>query len=369
MSIRGTGNGATSRMMTSCGSVKERSARVATGNEGEEMKNRNDRDSEMKVLWESQSLTLEEIGSRFGLTRERVRQVLRELGADTSSEVRGRRRENKERDANALSRKILGESIEVLSTLYDVGATKNHAVLLLSAFYPDLTRDQVEDAVERSSLRFHQEKVAPRFSEEFLTAGVHYILGIRDELTASRNEVARLIPARLLEEMIDHVAKSLMPTVPFEDILSTVAGSMQRGELLSEISLPHGKYEEIRAEIWKAEDWNGALPGYWPPTKQTVMKRLGGGYWVDAMEALGLGRSARKGRARGLLFYKEEDYNDTVRDFVTHCAGNRINPTYSLFDAWRHEESESGRSRPSAMSVRNFFGSWISAVQAGQKRY
>ena len=318
-------------------------------------------------MWEKEGLTLEEIGSRFGLTRERARQILKSLGAAASPAIREKRRVAKASKERDQARSLLVEAIGVLKALYDQGATKQHAIDLLATLYSDYDRATVQAAVDGSKLRFHQAAVAPRFSDEFIKAAVHWILAKQNNLIASNEDTARHIGHELLGEVIEHFEEGLMPSGSLETILREIAGTRVALAAGMELSMSHSSYEATRLEVWAKEGWAGSAEPYWPPTKQTAMKRLGNGYWVDAMTAIGLKPSDRKGRSRGLLLYTEADYQAAMKDYYRDCQTASIDPTHSRYDSWAKKEKEAGRTRPSGMSLRNFFGSWITAIQFAQQ--
>jgi len=331
--------------------------------------NRVDRDVEIVRLWEEEALSLQEIGSRFGITRERTRQILRQFGASEANEIREARRLEKKKLEGRRVKEILENSITVIKALYDSGATKTHAVNMLATLFGNYDRAEILIAVEKSQLRFQQATVAPKFSDEFLLAAVHWVLGVRNDLLAEREETVALIEEDLLTEFLAHAEEGLIPEIPIEEILRRVAGARIEIGSSALLALSHAAYEETRIAVWESEGWAGGTEAYWPPTKQTVMKRLGGGYWNDAMAAIGVSASVRKGRPRGLLLYSDSDYHGAIRDFYWHRVDLGLPPTQSAYEDWVKGEQREGAKRPSAMSVRNYFGNWARVVQVAQQAH
>jgi len=316
------------------------------------------RDSEIRRLWEEDGLTLEEIGTRFGITRERARQILRNLGAATAGTIRKKRREFKELAEKAVSRELLEDSMGVLRALYDSGSTKAHAVDLVSALYPNSGRDTVQTAIDSSKLRFRQAPTVNRFSDEFIKAAVLWVIGRQHNFRASKEETATVVGHKLLAEILKHCKDGFMPNLSVEEIIRAVAGSQVAIDSGATIRMPHAIYEETRLEVWAAEGWAGGAEPYWPPTRQTVMRRMGNGYWLDAMKEIGVLPSEKKGRARGLLFYTEDGYKDSIKSYYLACAALSKSPTHLGYEDWHRVEKLAGTQRPSGVSVRNFFGGW-----------
>ena len=325
------------------------------------------RDEEIRRLWEEDSLTLEEIGSKFGITRERTRQILKQLGAAEAGEIREKRRLEKEAQEKVIARKILEESISVIKALYDSGATKAHAIDLLASLYVDYDRETIQLAIDKSKLRFAQVTVTPKFSDDFVRAAVYWVLALQNDFLATREEVAVSLNHELLTEILGHAEEGLMPAYSVEDILRRIAGGKKALDSGATSSLTHASYEETRLQVWAAQGWAGGGEPYWPPTKQTVMKRLGNGYWKDAMQSIGVAPAGRQGRARGLLMYTEQDYEKAIVDYYWDRSQSGLAPTHLGYEEWAKAQKILGHQRPSAVSVRNFFGNWTRAVQIAQQ--
>lgn len=115
------------------------------------------------------------------------------------------------------------------------------------------------------------------------------------------------------------------------------------------------------------EEWGidrAQRPNVWPATSQTMMSRLGGGYWNAAVGRLGMAPNER-GRARGLVRFTAEDYRAAVGDFLAQppAAGSH---SYVGYEQWQSREVEAGRPRPSGAAVRKYYGSWAAAKQAAR---
>lgn len=129
-------------------------------------------------------------------------------------------------------------------------------------------------------------------------------------------------------------------------------------------SLSTAQYDKARA-AYLAEHRIVARPGVavWPPTSQTLMKRLGDGSWAAAMAALGLTTSP--GRSRGSGAFSADDYRDAVTQFRS-AAGDDADHTvtsdsFAQYTAWAKAQTVNGTKRPSGAAMRQHYGSWEAA--------
>lgn len=262
---------------------------------------------------------------------------------------------------------LLSRARSTIERLHRDGCTKHECALAVNAVFPGYTPETIDLALKETQLVFSQAKVAPQFSDEVLRAAVYFVVGRINDFQVTQHEIVELVPLRMLTEIAEHVEYQPFPSIGTDIALRFVAGTISALESGNEVSLSHQAYEGERSKIWALEGWSGGADPYWPPTKQTIMKRLGNSYWDDAMVSLGLIPSARRGRPRGTLKYSTADYEAAVRDYLGYCQAHSTNPTVEGFEQWVQLEKAAGRQRPSSMSVRNVFGGWISAVQSGGK--
>ncbi|QEH92163.1 hypothetical protein FV141_00385 [Dermacoccus abyssi] len=136
-----------------------------------------------------------------------------------------------------------------------------------------------------------------------------------------------------------------------------------------ERSLSAAQYDSARAD-YLAEKRIAAKPGVaiWPPTSQTLMKRLGNGSWSTAMTSLGL--TTNSGRTRGTGSFSDDDYRFAVAEFLDAAADddNRsvTSDSFAQYTAWAKARTAAGAKRPSGAAVRQHFGSWEVAKTAAQ---
>lgn len=325
---------------------------------------KDERNQEILRLWNEEVLTLEEIGERFGLTRERVRQLLVQLGGKDPRLVRKARAAKKKLLAAADAHDLLSQARSVIEQFHAQGYTKQECAVAVKALFPGHPQEIVELALKETGLVFSIGKVSPQFGDELLKAAVYFVVGKINDLQLDEAGIARVVPPKMISEIAAHANENPFPSIGSDIALRYIAGAIEALESGATISLSHQAYEKERTRIWALEGWFGGAEQYWPPTKQTVMKRLGDSYWDDAMLALGLTLSARRGRARGNWKYSNADYEAAVRDYLSYCKVHKLNPTFDRFEQWVKLEKASGRQRPSSMSVRNVYGGWIPALQS-----
>ena len=122
------------------------------------------------------------------------------------------------------------------------------------------------------------------------------------------------------------------------------------------------RYEQLRADVLNATGQVSRKGvALWPVTSQTIMKRIGGGSWADALAQLGVGVSGR-GRARVGLRFTESDYVEAIAAFVDAAASDSRTPSYSAYTRWVTAQKDAGLERPSGSAIRAHFGSWGAAL-------
>jgi hypothetical protein len=144
-------------------------------------------------------------------------------------------------------------------------------------------------------------------------------------------------------------------------ILIMIANARAHAVENEAVTITKKRYDEVRREILDdlgLVSAQGIMP--WPPTAQTVMKRLGGGYWAEALRNIGLTPDER-GRERGLLRFTENDYDNAVVDFLAQANATGRPPTFEAYGDWVESEDRAGRRRPSAPAVRLRYTNWNNA--------
>ncbi|MET3203952.1 UNVERIFIED_ORG: hypothetical protein ABIB21_000728 [Arthrobacter sp. UYEF13] len=309
--------------------------------------------------------TLDAIGHSFGITRERVRQIIAKVGGTNAEESRRNRIAARDTAIKAAHDAFMAEYGDLARQMAKRGVTRPDAVLKLQALYPAIDVDLAEEALKESNIVFSKAQADDIFSKEALAAAIWFLLGSDRSLAPDREWAAVNLDLSLMSEL----RAALESAEASPDDVATILGVIGTAQkYVSEdptASITGARYQELRDELVVAfglVSRQGAFP--WPPTRQTVMKRFGG--WNEALEAMGIGL-ASKGRPKGLVKFTREDYDDAVRDFCFHASAAETNATYAAYDEWVKQELAAGRSRPSGASVRNVYGTWADALRSVQE--
>jgi hypothetical protein len=306
--------------------------------------------------------TLEAIGQSFGITRERVRQIIAKVGGTNAEESRKNRIAAREAATRASHEAFLAEHGDLARQMAKRGVTRPDAVMKLQALYPAIDVDLAEEVLKGSSIVFSKVQVDDIFSKEALAAGIWFLLGSNLSLSPDREWAAVNLDLSLMSEVRAALESAEASPDDVATILGVVGAARKHVSENPDASITGARYQELRDELVVAlglVSRQGAFP--WPPTRQTVMKRFGG--WNEALEAMGIG-TTKQGRSKGLLKFTREDYDDAVSDFCFHATAAETNATYAAYDEWVKQELAAGRSRPSGASVRNIYGTWADALRS-----
>lgn len=129
-----------------------------------------------------------------------------------------------------------------------------------------------------------------------------------------------------------------------------------------QLRLSTQEYERTRSEMltaWGAASRKGVI--LWPPTSQTVSKRLGDGSWSKALASLGL-EVAPIGRTRGASTYSDSQFLAALHGFIAECEAGDLNPTYLRYVEWAKTRRGTQEPVPAAATMRQHFGSWGNAL-------
>ncbi|WP_426989893.1 sigma factor-like helix-turn-helix DNA-binding protein [Pseudarthrobacter sp. Y6] len=325
---------------------------------------RDQRDAAMVERY-SDGETLEAIGQSFGITRERVRQIIAKVGGTNAEESRKNRIAAREAATAAAHEAFLAEYGDLARQMAKRGVTRPDAVLKLQALYPAIDVDLAEEALRESSIVFDKSQIDDIFSKEAVAAGVWYLLGAELRLAPDPAWAVVNLDLSLMSELRAALGSAEATVDDVATILGVIGAAQKHLTGNPSASITGKRYQELREELVVAlglVSRQGAFP--WPPTRQTVMKRFGG--WNEALEAMGVG-TITQGRPKGLLKFTREDYDDAVSDFCFFASAAETNATYAAYDEWVKQEVAAGRSRPSGASVRNIYGTWTDAVRSVQE--
>lgn len=309
--------------------------------------------------------TLDAIGQSFGITRERVRQIIAKVGGTNAEESRKNRIAAREAATKAAYEAFLAEYGDLARQMAKRGVTRPDAVLKLQALYPAIDVDLAEEALKGSPIVFSKAQSDDIFSKEALAAAIWFLLGSDRSLAPDREWAAVNLDLSLISELRAALESAEATLDDVATILGVIGAAQKHVSEDPAASITGARYQELRDELVVAfglVSRQGAFP--WPPTRQTVMKRFGG--WNEALEAMGIGL-ASKGRPKGLVKFTREDYDDAVRDYCFHATTAETKATNDGYANWVKEEVAAGRERPSLASVRNVYGTWSNAVRSVQE--
>lgn len=300
--------------------------------------------------------TLDSIGQDYGITRERVRQIVKKLGGAGAIEARAKRQESGLAAQGATRLAFLDRFGEIAADLAGRGYSRPAVITRLTAVFPDIDSTVADDALAGSGIIFDKKSMENRFSDATIIAGLWYLLGSELSLAPDREWAA----ANLGDEAFDELPHALANATINDDDLATILGLIGAAQRHSidhpEITITGARYQELREELVAAfglVSEKGTAP--WPPTRQTVMKRFGG--WNEALLEMGVS-TALKGRPKGLVQFTQKDYDDAVVAFKIHAETNGLSPAVANYGPWAQAQTAAGFRRPSVSSMRNLYGSW-----------
>jgi hypothetical protein len=325
---------------------------------------REQRDTAMVERY-SDGETLDSIGQSFGITRERVRQIISKVGGTNAEQSRRNRIAAKEATLKAARESFLAQYADLARQMARRGVTRPDAILKLQALYPEIDVDLADDALKSCTIVFDKYQAEDIFSKEVIAAGIWYLLGSELGLPPNFAYAAVHLDLEVVTELRAVLSSAEVSARDTATILGIIGAAQEHVMQNPGVSITRKRYDALREELVGAfglVSRQGATP--WPPTHQTVIKRFHG--WNDALEAMGIGTSS-VGRSKGLLKFTEAQYADAVSDFCVEMNSKGLKPTVERYDAWAKLEIASGRNRPSGASVRNIYGTWLEAIRSGQK--
>jgi len=319
-----------------------------------------ERDLEIVRLYE-QGIPGTQLAERYGVTRQRIDQILKARGAIDAAQARGVRSGRRAQELDNAVREFLDEHHGSLRSLAASGASRAEVERKFALLVPEIAPDVAHEAIMRSGLLFDVNREEYYFGHSVIEAGIWYLLaranGLLGTLQVALAELS-------LEEMSD-LAESLdrlgIGPDSTRDVLLSIAAARRHLIDAPDMTISKKKYDEQRTSALEHLGLTGGQGSLvWPPTSQTVMKRLGNGYWKDALASVGI-TALNRGRSRGLIVFEESDYRGAIIDFLQHCGATGSPESFDSFEAWVSNEDRLGRQRPSGPAVRNFYQSWTNA--------
>ncbi|MEV5053668.1 sigma factor-like helix-turn-helix DNA-binding protein [Arthrobacter sp. LAR12-1-1.1] len=325
---------------------------------------RDQRDAAMVERY-SDGETLDAIGQSFGITRERVRQIIVKVGGTNAEESRMSRMLAREAARKAAHDALLADFGALAREMAKRGVSRPDVVRKLQALYPAIDVDLAEDALRESDIVFDKRQIDDIFSREAVAAGVWYLLGSDLGLAPNPGWAAVNLELSLMSELRAVLEEATATPADVATILGVIAAAQKHVLENPAASITTKRYHQLRDELIKALGLVSRQgSSLWPPTGQTLMKRFGG--WNECLDAMGIGTASR-GRPKGLVKFTRNDYDDAVRDYYAYATAAKTKATNSGYDSWARAERAGGRERPSIASVRGIYGTWSDAVRSVQE--
>jgi uncharacterized protein (DUF433 family) len=309
--------------------------------------------------------TLSDIAETFGLTRERVRQIINDLRGTTADESRKIRKQQKNKNKNNEIKKCLSTIGKAkINHFTEHGVGIKAAIHELSETYPEFSAPTIRAALHQSGAIFDSTAHVHPYTAQEIELGYLMLYARYLHLDYDEAEVRRHIDPHD-EEVLHHACcDENLSDKTMREILSDIASARIARETGTCTGINHTQYDLERREFLTEHhiaSARGKMP--WPVTSQTMMKRAGKGYWGDAVTALGFSVSSR-GRVRGNLIYSDNAYIDALADFAASLEETGEPMLTRLYEEWVKTEEAAGRRRPSTAAVREQFGSWNAAKRA-----
>jgi hypothetical protein len=304
--------------------------------------------------------TMQAIADDVGVSRARIQQILAARGevVATALEARKRRRVDKRSTEAEKFWRQHGTTVEALA---NQGQSKQQILDRFTLLFPELEQVTIQIALDRSGITFSKPTDPRHFPDAALELGVWYVLGLHLQLEPDRGAALASMDFEEASELrealgqrgfsCDQIAEILAVAIEARELAATTARSLSKA-----------KYDQLRTRtVASRRDDQGLHP--WPADSQTVIKRLGNGYWSEAMVTIGLVPNER-GRSRGLLMFSEDSYPRALEKYVNDRRAAGATTSFDDYDVWRRREYRDGRTWPSGIAIRNRFGSWSSAMRS-----
>jgi hypothetical protein len=304
---------------------------------------------------------MSDLSIRFGVSRQRIHQIIRRLGGTDADTARALRRDVRDEQHGASVKAFLDHYQDIIADLAASGLARADIEDRFALLLPETPPAVIRDGLARAEVIFNVNIQDYAFPTAAIEAAVWYAIArnlrLGPDLSVALNQIdvaeASEVAAALNQQ-------GLRPEIR-ANILIMIANARAHFIKNEAVCITKKRYGEVRSEI--LDDFGlvsaqGVMP--WPPTSQTVMKRLGGGYWAEALRNIGLTPDER-GRERGLLRFTEDDYDNAVVDFLAQASATGRPPTFDAYGEWVQSEDRAGRRRPASASVRLRYRSWTNA--------
>ena len=248
-----------------------------------------------------------------------------------------------------------------VGALANQGLSKSQILERFALLFPEFGQASIAAALDRSNIAFSKSYDVRHFPDAVLELGVWYLLGLDLGLLPDRDAALGSIDIDEASELHKALGDRGFTSDQIAEVLAVATEARARAAT-TELSLSKKRYGELRIGAVSAQA-NSRQRYPWPADAQTVMRRLGDLYWNDAMIKIGLVAS-KGGRSKGLLHFTDAAYPDALRKYVADRRAAGAGANLEDYEVWRRREYRDGRTWPSAMAIRNRFGSWAAAMRS-----
>lgn len=309
--------------------------------------------------------TLQEIAEQHGVTKERVRQIVGRGSEPVSASVaRSARREARAEELTMQVGEFLANHHDCVVKLAGNGVSRSDVEARFALLYPEVPAVVVREAIVEAKVLFDVDVQEFAFSVTAIEGAVWYALARELGLESDRRAAAQEMDLDELEGTGQILLREGVEPGAVAEMLGLIHTAQELVRIGNQVGISAGRYNARRQTVLEElgmESSKGARP--WPPTSQTVMKRLGEGSWAKAQVALGLTPDSR-GRPEGLLMFEPKDYPAAMVDFLRDAQSVGSPTTFEGYASWVEAEERSGRRRPSPPSVRLHYRGWTAAKRA-----
>jgi Sigma-70, region 4 len=140
------------------------------------MTNQHSRNTEMSALYAAGE-TLEQIGGRYNVTRERVRQILKQTGGTSVADARERRREIRSDLLDEAVTDFLGEFGETVRQLAERGCSRSEVEERFKVLIPSVSSTVVRDSIDSLGVLFNVDVQELNFSDTVVAEALWFTVG------------------------------------------------------------------------------------------------------------------------------------------------------------------------------------------------
>lgn len=305
--------------------------------------------------------TMDEIGKLYGTTRQRVRRILGQIDSFTTLQGRLARREARDEELGAQVEAFLVEYRHTIEALAVCGSSRADVEERFALLLPAIPPAVVRESIDAAHVVFDVAVQEFNFSLAVIESAVWFVYARNLGLAGDRTAALRQVDPQGARDVAMALQEGGLNAEMIASVLCLAATAQAHASKHVGITLTRKRYDEVRQEVLNELNLKSRKgSAIWPPTSQTVMKRLGSGFWADALRRMGLAPGPR-GRARGLQMFSEQDYESAIMDYLSQVAVTGQSSTYEGYERWVEAEDRAGRRRPSPAAVRLRYRNWMNA--------